>query len=241
MGHYTAGILIIGSLIWDTREHRESWRRARLESGPGIPVRAPIRYGRKSGKSRGNTYTMVFSEELPTERYGWALVVPCRNPVTSADELVIEGKALWAAEQKTRSEPDRLSKDWGAVGLLTNRSRPELNAIKEGWKQHIAKEKECCDHYTDFCHKEGEQPAVNSDGILTIPWPCTESDTPVDVDFLLATATVPTLCNGEYATPQTIAGAWKKALKYQRYFDENRRAGITTADDYAIMKWLCEP
>ncbi len=235
MTSYTVGILIIGSLFWDTREHRESWRRARLEIGHEIPVRVPIRYGRRSDKSRGKTYTMVFSNELSTERYGWALVVPCRNPVMSADELVIEGKALWAAEQKTLSKPGPLSASWGEVGLLTNPCRPKLNAIKEGWKQYIAQNER-----DNYCSNASKQARVNPDGLLTIPWPLTESDDRVDMDFLLATATVPTLQDGKYATPETIAEAWENALKYQRYFDENRRAGITTADDYAIIKHLCE-
>ena len=237
MGYYSVGILIIGSLFWQEKEHRESWRRARLNLERKIPVRAPIRYGRKSC-SHGNTYTMVFSNELSTERYGWALVVPCLNSATSADELVIEGKALWAAEQSDEKKPGPLSDIWGAVGLLTKSGCPQIDAIEKDWSQYIKDKKE--DRYKKFPSKKGEEAAVNSDGILTIPWPCMESGDPVeDVDFLLATATVPTLnSDRSYASPGAIALAWKKAPKEQRYFDENRRAGITTADDYAIMQHL---
>ena len=234
MTSYTVGILIIGSLFWQEKEHRKSWRQDRLNLEGKIPVRTPIRYGRESS-SHGNTYTMVFSNELPPERYGWALVVPCRNPVTTKDDLVNEAKALWAAEQSDKRPLGPLSASWGAVGLLTNPCHNGLDAIKEGWIQCIKKKKE--DRYKDFPSKKGEQPAVNSDGILTIPWPCTESGDRVDVDFLLATATVPTLV---YATPDTIAREWKREPKQQRYLDENRRYGITTADDYAIIKHLCE-
>lgn len=236
MTNYTVGILIIGSLFWDN-ENREPWRQERLDMEGKIPVRTPIRYGRKSD-SRQCTYTMVFSNDLPTERYGWALVVPCRNPVTNADELVNEAKALWAAE---RSEPrtDRLSANWGAVGLLTNPDRSELDEIKKikaGWIQHI-RNNENRDHYTSVCRKKA---GVNSDGILTIPWPCTESGAPVDMDFLLATATKPTLNDdGSYVSPKTVAQAWNEAPD-ERYFYNNRCAGITTADDDTIMQCLCE-
>ena len=244
MTSYTVGILVIGSLFWDKCQYRESWRQKRLNLEDRIPVYTPIRYGRLS-PSRGDTYTMVFSNELPTERYGRALVVPCCNRVTSAADLVIEGKALWAAE-RSESETDRLSASWGAVGLLTNPGRAGLDAIKEikkDWIEYIEKKKE--DRYKDFPSKKGEQAAVDSKGVLMIPWPCTESGDRVDMDFLLATATVPCLNiptqkEGEYATPETIAKAWNKAPDERCYFDKNRCAGIITADDDAIIKHLCE-
>src|SRR3989338_5610487 len=119
MGNYTVAILIIGSLIWDRREHRESWRRDRLKAGPGIPVVAPIRYGRISTE-RSRTYTMVFSNELLPARTGWALAMPGRCSVSTPDQLVNEAQALWAAEQSSRLPPGPLSAAWGAVGLLTN-------------------------------------------------------------------------------------------------------------------------
>jgi len=46
-----AGILIIGSLLWD--EKRQEWRNARLDRRSQKTVAAPIRYGRLSGKRRG--------------------------------------------------------------------------------------------------------------------------------------------------------------------------------------------
>ena len=236
MGNYpVAPILIIGSLIWDKREHRQSWRRDRLKAAPGIPVAAPIRYGRIS-KDRCKTYTMVFSNELLPARTGWALVMPCRCTVSTADQLVNEVEALWVAEQSSPSRPGSLSASWGAVGLLPNPSQTTLDEIRAGWTLRAAKET----RYAQFPHADGEQAAVSPDGILTIPWPRDESGVPLEVDLLIATATVPCLHNGSYATPQAIAEAWKRAPKEQRYFDENRRAGITTADDYRVMKYLCQ-
>lgn len=236
MGNYTVAILIIGSLIWDRREHRESWRRDRLKAGPGIPVVAPIRYGRISTE-RSRTYTMVFSNELLPARTGWALAMPGRCSVSTPDQLVNEAQALWAAEQSSRLPPGPLSAAWGAVGLLPNPRQTALNEIKTGWTRRVAEESQ---HYAQFRHTNGEQAAVSQDGILTIPWPTDESDVPLEVDLLLATATVPCLHDGSYATPEAIAEEWKRAPKEQRYFDENRRAGITTADDYRIMKYLCQ-
>jgi hypothetical protein len=154
--------------------------------------------------------------------------------VSTEDQLVSEAQALWAAEQTKPSKPGPISATWGAVGLLLN---PEqcANDIKAGWSRRVEAERQ---YYAGFRHAVHEQPAVGSDGILSIPWPITESGAPLNVDALLATATVPTLTDGSYATPQAIAEAWKKAPKEQEYFDENRRVGITTADDYSIINYL---
>lgn len=236
MVNYTAGILMIGSLVWDRRDHRVSWRRNRLKAAPGIPVQAPIRYGRIS-KDREKTYTMVFSIELLPARVGWALVMPCRCPVINADHLVQEAQALWAAEQPTPSIPGPLSASWGAVGLFSNPRCTTLDTVRTGWTERVAEEQK---HYAEFLHSNGEVAAVSPDGVLAIPWPTTESGHSLDVDVLLAIATVPSLHNGSYATPEAIAEAWKRAPKQQRYFDENRRVGITTADDYRIMNCLCQ-
>ena len=180
---------------------------------------------------------MVFSNELLPARTGWALAMPGRCSVSTPDQLVNEAQALWAAEQSSRLPPGPLSAAWGAVGLLPNPRQTALNEIKTGWTRRVAEESQ---HYAQFRHTNGEQAAVSQDGILTIPWPTDESDVPLEVDLLLATATVPCLHDGSYATPEAIAEEWKRAPKEQRYFDENRRAGITTADDYRIMKYLCQ-
>jgi hypothetical protein len=48
-----------------------------------------------------------------------------------------------------------------------------------------------------------------------------ENGESVKIDVLLATATQPCLTNGLYATPETIAKAWKKVPQERTYFDEN--------------------
>jgi hypothetical protein len=42
------GILLIGSLQWDTDKVREIWRAKQFASNDGIFVRVPICYGRSS-------------------------------------------------------------------------------------------------------------------------------------------------------------------------------------------------
>lgn len=228
----SVAILIIGSLIWDQRDHRQAWRQKRLSVAAAIRVRSPIRYGRLS---QGNTYTMVFSNGLVPAQLGWALAVPCRCGVHTLDHLVEEAEALWVAEQSNPSNPGPLAANWGAVGLLCNPKRRELDTLRAGWSARVASEHNI---YKQFPHGDGEVPAVTPDGILTIPWPTTESGDSADVDFMLATATAPTLHKGAYATPQEIAAAWQRAPARRRYFDENRRAGIATAFDDDILECL---
>jgi hypothetical protein len=83
------GILVIGSLFWETDDVRQTRRRDRLRMQEAVDGRAPIRYGRIS-KGRGNTYTMVFSRACAL---GQAKVVPCRNEVRTANDLNCGGGA----------------------------------------------------------------------------------------------------------------------------------------------------
>ena len=97
-----AGILIIGSLLWDRDEIRQQWRDERLDCNQSELVSAPIRYGRRSGERRGHTYTMVFSRSAPA---GHARVVRCSHPITSADDLTTEAlrpMEIWHDVQLSR-------------------------------------------------------------------------------------------------------------------------------------------
>jgi len=86
----TAGVLIIGSLLWDSKKGRPAWRKARLDTGSAQTVTAPIRYGRLS-ESRGNSYTMVFSRLCQA---GQAQLVPCSHTISCLQELIEEAEHL---------------------------------------------------------------------------------------------------------------------------------------------------
>src|SRR5437899_2952284 len=110
-----AGILIIGSLLWD--KERQQWRNERLDCNQSELVSAPIRYGRLSGKRRGHTYTMVFSRSAPA---GHARVVRCSHAITSADDLITEALRLWEAEELSENTGRIANAKWGCVALLCN-------------------------------------------------------------------------------------------------------------------------
>src|SRR6266513_1828279 len=79
-----AGILIIGSLLWDSENGRPAWRDARLDMPSAQAVTAPIRYGKKA-RTRGNSFTMVFSRLSPP---GAAKLVPCSHTISTPQDLI---------------------------------------------------------------------------------------------------------------------------------------------------------
>ena len=203
-------ILIIGSLFWSEQEPRPAWRRHRLDIERRTRVRVPIRYGRKTTTSG---YTMVLSTELRTAQFGVALAVPCRA-------------------KKKQSADRRVTSSWGAVGLLANPNRSGLDSLVAEWSSRVSAER---DKYREFpCLSS----AVSSNGLLTIPWPVTESGDVLDCDFILATPTEPTPKSGPYATPPQIAASYLEAKGGRGYFDKTRGAGISTAFDDDIRKCL---
>lgn len=227
------GVLMIGSLYWDPA--RKAWRSSRLVDGPPVYVSVPIRYGRRSS-TRGNTYTMVFSTKLEdTQEHGQAIVLPCRNAVTTASDLIDEAKRLWAAESN-RACSNRISKSWGCVALLPNPSRGLTEGILDCWAKHVSSES----GYGSLRSAHGERKVVDKRGILQILWPKELDGSESGFDALLGTATNPHLPNGDYASAQTIAEAWKnpKGAKYRDYFINTHTNGITTFQDEEIKAWL---
>ncbi|HBX91584.1 MAG TPA: hypothetical protein DEG79_01590, partial [Hyphomonas sp.] len=149
------GILIIGSLLWDSGKtgERAAWRAARLDTGAQVPVRASLYYGRRSG-SRGDTYTMAFR---PGEASARCIVVPCTEKAETVEKLVAEANALWQAED-LKAKPGSLHKSWGCVGALF-RPKPATETLAAGWSEHFQNTKTRC------------VSVVNADGFLGIGWP----------------------------------------------------------------------
>ena len=240
------GVLIIGSLYWEDKNGRKEWRRERLvDLDDRKHVYAPIRYGRLSRKSRGCSYTMVFSKQLDDPsvpgNYGYAIVVPCKAPVNSVDDLVDEARHLWRAEGGKRNT---ISAEWGCVALLENPRRPMPDDLRTGWKEHIRQEP--C--YGALNSATGELTVVDKSGFLTTSWPrnVAENGSDLEVDVLLATATNPTIVGGNYPSAREIAAAWnahggEDYKRYVKYFRQNRHWVIRTFQDSDIEKLLRSP
>jgi len=228
----TAGVLIIGSLLWDSEKDRPAWRAARLNVAAVQTVTAPIRYGRLS-ESRGNSYTMVFSRMCPA---GQAKLVPCSNTISTIQDLIAEAEHLWKAEQP-RAKAHRIATDWGCVALLCNPETQIPVNLLRGWAERIGGE----DDYGNVSQTQEEGLLVSDDGLLRIDWPrLVEGGAPADVDLLLVTANDPeiTAASPTYPTAEIIAEAWNRAGDHVEYFWKNIDNGIRTFQDDEIKARL---
>jgi len=232
------GVLAIGSLYWCSDPSRTTWRSSRLRQDQEHSVLVPIRYGRKS-RSRQGTYTMVFSLLCLRRSHGLgvAKAIPLRNDTQTSDELISEAELMWAAECRSTESDGSLSSCWGTVALLINPNSDIPDNILTDWSNRIARET----HTGHISHTRSEPQVVSTDGLLRIPWPETVQKTPLEFDFLLATATKP-LLHGKpptYPRIRDVALAWKRDRHENvDYFWKNRASGIQTYQDGAIMKYL---
>ena len=227
-----AGILIIGSLLWD--KDRQGWRDARLDMNQSELVLVPIRYGRRSGKRRGRTYTMVFSRRAPT---GQARVVRCVHAITSAGDLITEALKLWEAEELSLNS-GRIASSWGCVALSCNPDRKIPADLLKAWAERVGHEQ----GYGKISQAPDEGPLISESGILQIDWPRrVEGGASIDLDLLLVTANEPTLTGAPLAYPsvETISGAWNDVdQEYVKYFWNNIDNGIGTFQDEEIRAQL---
>jgi hypothetical protein len=225
------GVLIIGSLLWD--EKRGTWRKHRLDGASAQAVMAPIRYGRLSA-SRGNTYTMVFSRLCGL---GQGIAIRCTRRISTSADLYAESEALWKAEQ-LNAPAGRIASAWGCVTLLCNPQRNIPEDIVKAWGDRVRREPE----YGRVSQMAAEGRLISSDGMLQIAWPrIAGTQTPVQLDLLLATANDPTLDGAllAYPTVQAIANAWNTANgKHAEYFWRNNENGINTFQDDGIRALL---
>jgi hypothetical protein len=229
MTTFRGAVLIVGSLWWDKSGIRDSWRKNRLKVDKKQLVYAPIRYGRKSGESRKNTYTMVFSLSCIEKMLGTALLVPFQRPIESLSDLIIEAQKLWEAEG---GKPDRVRGTWGGVGLLVNPAKILPDGFVNDWKDffHLQPSK------PTFVLPPGETSPLTEDGILMIEWvKDAETNQPVDFDFILAAVIDPQ--SRRYPSSNEIAQACLDN-NYTLYFDNNRINGITTFQDDEILELL---
>jgi hypothetical protein len=228
----TAGVLIIGSLLWDSDPVRKAWRDGRLLMNSAETVTAPIRYGRLSS-SRGNSYTMVFSRLCQA---GQAKLVTCSHTISSLHDLIAEAEYLWKAEQP-RAKAHRIAANWGCVVLQCDPERKIPDDLLRGWAERVARESD----YGNVSHTQEEGILVSDDGLLRIDWPLlVKGDLAVQLDLLLATANDPeiTAFSPSYPTAEAIADAWNRAGGHVEYFWKNTDNGIRTFQDDEIRAGL---
>jgi hypothetical protein len=159
------------------------------------------------------------------------------HPVSSVNDLISEAEHLWAAEQNA-TVSGQISAGWGCVTLLCHPDRGAPQAFLTEWAHRIAQER----NYGNVTQTPGEGLLVSAGGLLQIAWPRRVADgAAVPFDFLLATATGPTLTGTPvaYPTVEMIANAWNADVEnHVEYFWKNADNGIQTFQDDEIRERL---
>ncbi len=233
------GILIIGSLLWDLNNKigfRENWRRKRLMMKNEIHVKAPIRYGRRSGEKKN--FTMIFSKECENEnKLGTAYLIPFKNnTIKSFKGVENQARFLSKAEGANDNNLKKGEKnEWCTIGILLN---PEFNKelknqILSKWKSKLLNDGGLKDItiYKSVLSNEGE---------IKINWlkaiNRNEQKVVDEFDFILATCTKPT--EDPYPDEEIISK--DIIIDERKYFFKNIQNGITTFQDRKILK-ECKP
>jgi hypothetical protein len=180
---------------------------------------------------------MVFSEELVRHgTMGTALAIPCKYRVDGVADLIHEVELLWAAELNTTIPNGHVSSPWGSCCLLVNPTKPLPREIHDKWLEYLQHE----EWYGGLCRGIDEQPVINNQGFLAIPWPRCQDGSNLDLDCLIATVTDPTLVANRYPTAQQIATAWcsMAGRPHLNYFLNNQKHKITTFQDKEILAYL---
>lgn len=232
MTKFRAGVLIIGSLLWDN-DQRDRWRGERLNMAAAVGVRAQIRYGRLSrAVGRAGQYTMTFSTSAA---FGAAYVVPCRKPLVNPEDLFEEAQHLALAEGFSDAD---FWPDWGAVTLLLRERNAQMSDIMRAWPRYFEARVDA-DHRVQTTCGPGELPQIDDRGFLRVEWPLDlERGESAACDMLLATANEPSIAKGRYASPSEIADSLVNAAHQASYFCNNVFRGIRTFQDVEIWNEL---
>lgn len=228
------GVIIIGSLLWQDYldkqgdDIRASWRTAHLYLNNKIPVKVPIRYGRKS---RSNIMTMVFSNRM-ARKTGFGYVVPFKRTINNKHELLCEAMALSAAE----GMKGNFVCSWGVLAYLLNDSIIDVNKKKE--IVTLFRQRKNANFDVSEYKVGKERSCISKSLKLDINWvaPVSGNDKQQidEFHFLLATAIKP---DNKLPSHKEMAQTIKADIQ-RKYFINNLINGIITHDDFEIAKLL---
>jgi hypothetical protein len=233
---YKAGVLIIGSLLWDNSKGRKAWREHYFGENyyPNIiDVKIPIRYGRYSAGRE--CPTMVFSHDfLKNNKYGLAKFLPFKNNSKSINDLITSARDLSEAEGSTsRKFLKGGNTKWCIITCLLNNqlSKKKAEIFLESWVDNYNQEltSELIDN---FKMDSEEQALIDNQGFLKMEWPESLSS----FDLVLTTQTKPRRNeendSSNYLNTAELAS---QIFKKPEYFVKNKLSGISTTDDSEII------
>lgn len=234
---YNAGVLIIGSLYWDSNNNRDTWRLSAFGESywlHTLDVKAPLFYGRYSDERKCPTMIFHRSQEV-ANNLGNALFLPFRIKNLSLDQLLLHAQNLSEAEGKT----SRLlikggQTKWCIVLAFLNPAMSDEKRISftEFWTSKY--DPIINQAIIDNFKFDNAMTVFDSSGLLELDWP----KELVDIDVLFATQTQPKIETGGKLFPQSIDATSNQIFLRPEYFIKNRLHGITTYEDNEIINLL---
>jgi len=237
------GVVVIGSLLWETTEKRIRWRNT-LNVKDKILIDLPIRYGRQSLENRKGTYSMVFSNNInQTKTLGKGFVIPFKENIKSEQDFNRQMINLSDAEGISET---RICKSWGTVCFKAN---PFIGKAKQSevsllWDNFVSTTKQNLtrNQKEPELIKFGEtteQKSIDNNWKLTINLDNLFQNELKDFDILVATSNAVKLKDDIncYPTAKQIAKAINDS-NYYEYFLRNIQYSIRTFQDKQIAKIL---
>lgn len=223
----SGGVIIIGSLLWDTKNGRDTWRKDNFSNDLIHKVSLPIRYGRLS-YFRSNTYTMVFSNDC-SDKLGFGCILKYKKQINEFNELCDQAIKLAKVEGIYKDQSNKkIFSSWGAVALLLS---PTLDTNK---KEYISKKwgEIYQNNINHSCYRVNEEiPSIDKNGFLNLKVPVSFES----LDYLFTTPV--TINVFSYPEAKDIAQAMLDN-DYTVYFCRNRENGISTFQDNDIYTYL---
>ena len=237
------GVIVIGSLLWETTEKRTDWRNG-LSIKDKLLVDLPIRYGRQSLKNRKGTYSMVFSNNINHPKtLGKGYVIPFKETIKTEQDFICQMINLSNAEGISKT---RICKSWGTVCFIANPfiDQNKKNEVLSMWndlvnttRQSLTQDQK--EPEVDKFGEPTEKKSIDNNWKLTINLDNLFKNELKDFDILVATSNAVKLKDNinTYPTAKQIAKAINDS-KHFEYFLRNTQYSIRTFQDRQIAKIL---
>jgi hypothetical protein len=238
MNTYRAGVLVLGSLLWDNSNGRKVWREHYFGENfqsQIIDIKVPTRYGRYS-QGRKCPTVVLSSAYLRDQNFGTAKFIPFKNQKMNFQELICSARDLSEAEgSSSRGFVKGGTIKWCIITCLLS------NNFDSEEKEHFLDK--WADNYTDEITEEfvgifkmdtEEESIISNKGNLKLKW----SDSLSNFDLILATQTKPRKAihdSSDYLNSTDLAS---QIFGKPEYFVKNKLNGISTPEDFEIIDVL---